>query len=393
VVNFGGGIQAMMDRRRLLQAVVALATGGVCRAAPNGPPAFTVDPAKREAWQVRWQQNILTEAKARFCDTAMGEEIGWLISPLLDGFYYGFALTRDTRWLDRLTDWTDAWIRRGVTEPDGYIGWPKVGAAGTDVDNLDSYYADSLLGEAMVLRPVVLASAAILKDPALTASTGLKARSYMELARRTFEKWDRRGAWRATDAGTITVVLPYGIDTSTGRWTAGEPTKADQRVGFSHPDNKANLVALWLLAMADATGIPLYRDRAKAWFQVMKSRLHLQPDGTYQIWNYWEPAGPWDYRFLGVPKHWIGEHPNDGYYATDVKAMVAAYEHGLVFSTDDLGRLIKTAQVDGRQWPALAPYDATIRARFEQTLKPDGWAELSLVPWYLAEQRAGTVPR
>ncbi len=86
-------------------------------------------------------------------------------------------------------------------------------------------------------------------------------------------------------------------------------------------------------------------------------------------------------------------HPNDGYYATDVQAMVAAYEHGVVFNADDLGHLIRTAQVHERQWPALAPYDATIRARFEQALKPDGWAELALVPWYLAEQRASASPR
>jgi len=382
-----------MHRRQLLHVAVALAPGGVCRAATNGPPTFTIDPAKSEAWLAHWQQNILTEAKARYCDTAMGEEIGWLISPLLDGFHYGFLLTGDTHWLDRLTDWTDAWIRRGVTEPDGYIGWPKIGAAGTDVDNLDSFYADSLLGEAMVLRPVVLASAAILKDPALTGRYGPQARGYQELARRTFEKWERRGAWRTTDTGMITVVLPYGIETTTGRWTEGERTKDDPHVGFSHPDNKANLVAMWLLAMADATGIALYRDRAKAWFQVMKSRLRLQPDGSYQIWNYWEPAGPWDYRSFGVPKQWIGVHPKDGYYATDVEAMVAAYEHGLVFNADDLGHLIRTALVDGRRWPALAPYDATIRARFEQTLKPDGWAELSLVPWYLAGQRTSVVPR
>lgn len=384
---------ALKHRRWLLQAAIALASGSVCCAAAIGPPAFSIDPTYREIWQAKWQQHILTEAKARYCDTAMGEEIGWLISPLLSGFHYGFQLTGDTRWLDLLTDWTDAWIRRGVTEPDGYLGWPKVGAAGTDVDNLDSFYADSLLGEAMVLRPVVLTSAAILKAPALTARYGVKARSYLELARRTFEKWDRRGAWRTTETGMITIVLPYGIDRTTGRWTDGERTRDDPHVGFSHPDNKANLVALWLLAMADTTGIPLYRERAKAWFQVMKSRLHLQPDGSYQIWNYWEPAGAWDYRFPGVAKHWIGVHPKDGYYATDVDAMVTAYEHGLVFSADDLGHLIKTALVDGRRWPALAPYDATIRSRFEQALQPDGWAELTLVPWYLLEQRAAAVSR
>ncbi len=322
----------------------------------------------------------------------MGEEIGWLISPLSQGFYNGYLATGDARWLDRLADWTDAWVRRGVTEPDGYIGWPKVGAAGTDVDNLDSFDADSLLGEAMALRPVVLASAAILKDPALAGRLGGKARGYLALARRTFEKWDRRGVWRDTGAGTITVVAPYGIDAKTGRWTEGERAKDDRRVGFSHPDNKANLVALWLLAMADATGDDIYRDRAAAWFRLMKARLRSRADGTYQIWNYWEPAGPWDYRASGAPKHWVGVHPNAGYYVIDVEAMVIAYEHGVVFTAEDLGHLIATAHATGRLWPALAPYDAAIRARFEQTLNPDGWAELSLVPWYLAKQAAAARP-
>ena len=134
--------------------------------------AFAIDPGRRAAWLKRWRRNILAEARNRYCDSAMGEEIGWLISPLLEGFYYGHVVTGDAGWIERLIDWTDAWVRRGVVEPDGYVGWPKVGAAGTDVDNLDSFYADSLLGEAMVLRPVVLAAAAILKDPALDGRYG-----------------------------------------------------------------------------------------------------------------------------------------------------------------------------------------------------------------------------
>jgi hypothetical protein len=393
-----GKDRALRRLARAAVAAVALMLGSAwmpaaIAASPAAPgPAFAIDPGKREAWQERWQQNILTEAHSRYCDTAMGEEIGWLISPLLQGFSYGYAATGDTRWIDLLDDWTDAWIRRGVAEPDGYVGWPKLGAAGTDVDNLNSFYADSLLGEAMVLRPVVLASAAVLQDPALAGRYGQKARGYLDLARRTFEKWDKRGAWRDAGDGTISVVLPFGIDARTGGWTDGERTRDDRHVGFSHPGNKANLVALWLLAMADATGDQVYRDRAAAWFRLMKARLRLQADGTYQIWNYWEPAGPWDYGAPGKPKHWVGVHPNAGYYDIDVEAMVAAYEHGLVFTAEDLGRLIATAHATGRPWPALAPYDAAIRARFEQALKPDGWAGLSLVPWYLAKQRRAATP-
>jgi hypothetical protein len=38
----------------------------------------------------RWRRNILDEIKIRYCDSENGEEVGWLISPILDGFYYGY---------------------------------------------------------------------------------------------------------------------------------------------------------------------------------------------------------------------------------------------------------------------------------------------------------------
>ena len=94
---------------------------------------------------------------------------------------------------------TDSWIKRGIVEPDGYVGWPKVGAAGTNVDHLDEFYADSLLGEAMVLQYVVRMSDEILEDALLLQEKfGARARTYIALAERVFEKWDKRGAWRDT---------------------------------------------------------------------------------------------------------------------------------------------------------------------------------------------------
>jgi len=349
--------------------------------------AGAADPAMLATWRQRWERSIIGDASNRSCATEMGEEIGWLISPFLKGYYYGYMATRELRWIGLLVDWADCWIRRGVKEPDGSIGWPKAGAAGTDVDDLDSYYADSLLGEAMALEPLVLMSAEILRDPELKARFGDKARAYIDLARSIFEKWDRRGAWRPSGEGMISVVLPFGIDPKTGGWTAGYADRNSFSIGFSHPNNKANMVATWLLAMFDATGDAVYRDRAEKWFRVMKSRMHLQPEGVFQIWNYWEPGGAWDYRYYVKKKHWVGVHPNPGYYAIDVEAIVKAYQHGVVFTRPDIDRLIGTALVDSRPWPALAPYDDAIRARFEAGVKPDGWAELAVVPWYLSVQR------
>ena len=149
--------------------------------------------------------------------------------------------------------------------------------------------------------------------------------------------------------------------------------------------------------MYDATGKTLYRDRAKAWFSVMKSRMKTREDGKYFVWDYWDPAGPWDSDENGKLRHWVGVHPNGGYYTVDVEAIVAAYEHGLVFTRSDIDRLIATnrdfmwnKEVDGAKfgsigggrpdprwkdspgvlWTALVPYDATLRKIFEANQNP-----------------------
>jgi hypothetical protein len=293
--------------------------------------------------------------------------------------------TGDAKWVGLLMDCTDAWIGRAVIEPDSYPGWPKVGAAGTPVDGLDDYCADSLLGEAMALRPIVLMSKQILAVPRLKELYGAKAENYIRLSGRIFEKWNRRGGWRNTKGGgIISVVLPFGIDQNTSKWTDGYERRNAPGNGHSHPNNKANLVASWLLAMYDATKQPLYKERAEKWFGLMKSRMTLKDDGTYQIWNYWQPSGAWDYNVFGLPKHWIGIHPKDAYYDIDVEGIVAAFEHGVVFNEDDIKRLIATALANKRYWTALVPYSAEIRQNFKNTISPESWDGLSAIPWYLA---------
>lgn len=143
----------------------------------------------------------------------------------------------------------------------------------------------------------------------------------------------------------------------------------------------------------------------------MKSRMRLRGGGKYFVWNYWDPAGPWDYKPDGSPKHWVGVHPNGGYYAIDVEGIVTAQEHGLVFGKEDLQRLIATnrdfmwnqqvqgarfQRIDGGKpdprwkdspgvlWTALTPHDDLLRKVFEANHKPDSWGGLATTPWYLA---------
>jgi len=400
-----------MHRRRFLHELSAQAISAASAiialrdnadaVTPADRPAPWIDPTTARGWQARWEKFILTDsARNRYCDTEMAEELGWLVSPFLDGFYYGYLATHDARWVERLIDWADPCVRRAVKEPDGYLGWPKVS------DQTEGFDYDSMLGEAMMLRPMVLMADEVLKTPALETKWGGKARSYLELAERTFEKWDSRDAWR--DCG-IWVVQYFGIDRSTGRFTEGFAGRKSE--AFSHPDNKENLIALWLIAMFDVTRRPVYRERCEKWWLLMRSRMKTRDNGKYFVWDYWDPAGPWDYKPDGSTKHWVGVHPNGGYYAIDLEGIVAAYQHNLVFHREDIDRLIATnrdfmwnhqilgakfQRIDGGPpdprwqnspgvlWDALIPYDEKLRKIFVANHRPDTWGGLRATPWFLS---------
>ena len=261
----------------------------------------------------------------------------------------------------------------------------------------------------MALRPAVLMADKINKTPELRVKWGAKAASYLELANKTFEKWDSRDCWRETKEGGVWVVPGFGVDIKAGGWSAGYAAR--KTAGFSNPDNKQNHIARWMLAMADATGKPVYTERALKWFRVMKSRMRAREGGKFSVWNYWEPAGPWDYKPDGSPRHWVGVHPNGGYYAIDLEGIVAGHEHNLAFNKEDIQRLIATnrdfmwdqqfkgakfKRIDGGEidprwknspgllWDALLPYDETLRRVFMANHKPDSWGGLAATPWFLA---------
>lgn len=365
-----------------------------------------IEPDIARDWLARWEKRIVADARGRSCDKELGEELGWLVSPYLYGFHYGHLATGDEKWIALFMDWTDACIRRATKEPDGFLGWPKGDGGGGDSNE---YSADSLLGEAMLLRPMVLMAAHIRKTPALATKWNANASELLKLAEDVFQKWSSRDCWRDVKDGGVWVVPAFGIDRRTGQWSKGY---ADRKTtGFSNPANKQNHIARWLLALHDVTGKAIYRQRAEAWFRLMKARMRTRDGGKFLVWNYWDPAGPWDFKPNGAPKHWIGVHPNGGYYAIDVEGIVDAFEHGLVFTKDDITRLIATnrdfmwnqqmqgakfQRIDGEPaderwknspgllWSSLIPHDETLRRIFVANHNPTSWGGLASTAWFLA---------
>jgi hypothetical protein len=360
-----------------------------------------IDPALAADWMKRWKANVISDSKTRFCDKEMGEGIGWRVAPFLNAYYCGYMATGDREWIDRLIDWSDTMIKRGVKEPDGYLGWPWE-IVGLSQDAEEEYHTDNELGEAMMLAPMVKMAVEILKTPALKEQYGAKAAEYLQLSERQFEKWNVRGAWREVKEGGVWVVPVFGIIRETTQW--GYLPKSNDC--FTLPNNMQNLIGEWVLAMYDATHKPIYRERAEKWWSVMKSRMRLRDDGKYYVWNYWDPAGPWDHKPNGSLKLWQGVHPNGGYYSADVGGIVDAYEHGLVFTKEEIARLIATnrdfmwnhqiehasfQRIDGEKpepgktpgvlWGALAPYDATLWKIFVANFDPGSWGGMDAPEW------------
>ena len=148
----------------------------------------------------------------------------------------------------------------------------------------------------------------------------------------------------------------------------------------------------------------------------MRARMTTRADGKYFVWNYWDPAGAWDYQANGTTKHWVGVHPNGGYYEIDVGGIVNAFEHGLVFSREDIRRLIATnrdfmwdqdvehaqfqridggmadsrwAKTPGVLWSALAPDRRDVAQNFRGQFHPAGWGGLSATPWAVGQRVVG----
>ncbi len=363
-------------------------------------------------WYTLWDENIQSDYDwqltpgmlvSGYSDYGgMGENLDWQLAPVLTGFYYGFMATSNTEYVNEMVTFVDDLISLETIEPDGYPGWPATTAGGvTGTDDLDWYYGDSMLGEAAAFRPIVLMACQMVTNPALKdviySGTGqtysVIGQSYLALAETLYRKWVWRGGWRDTDptyypGGMISVMLPEGMDPATGyktwitnpatNWpdspgqnsytSANEygPVWIAQAInnGMSTPTNYNDEISLWLLAMWDATGNPEYQLRASKWLTYLKNyRMTLEDEWTSGldgagdlIWNYWEPAGSWDFianqaqnalydnNGIGNTKTWYGLHPNNGYYWIDTQCAVAAFEHGVVFNESDITTLVTDAK-------------------------------------------------
>src|SRR5580658_9238129 len=66
----------------IIGAALTALGGAEAPPAVTGTPDLTpMDETRARDWLARWQAGITHDARNRYCDKELGEEIGWLITP------------------------------------------------------------------------------------------------------------------------------------------------------------------------------------------------------------------------------------------------------------------------------------------------------------------------
>ncbi len=296
---------------------------------------FLIAAAASAADQARPSPEAAYNQAVRTADRSdgRGEQFCWNANYSLGQFLRAYQAWHDTAWLDWGVKYYDHLVGEMQTGPDGYKGW--IGPYMYD----RSVWQDSHVGDAILAAGMLDFAETVLRDPALKARYGDAARRYVTVARRdVLEKWDRRGSLRYDGPYAAYVTWDQFAEPGNRGWRV---RKEVTRAGMSHPFNKQNDMALVALRLYRITGEKPYRDLAEKIFARMRSRFHLLRN--HWIWNYWEPFGFWDLDLAkGAPVHWVGVHPYRNYQAREVEQIVEAYHTGIVFSRQDLERIIRT---------------------------------------------------
>ncbi|MFW6154887.1 MAG: hypothetical protein ACOC95_06690 [Planctomycetota bacterium] len=317
-------------------ALVMVAVLGLvmeCQAAPaTGPAIAETQTAGTEPMAKRIYDSAMNYVSE--FDTATGEGFCWHARARGGPLLTGYLAYRDPVWLDYAERYCDQLVARMATGPDGYKGF--IGPFIYD----DSVWADVHIGDSILINMMLEFAEIILADEALTERYGAKARAYVELAKtHLIEKWDARGTWREDG--------PYGGWVSWNRY--GEPGNYTEwavrddidKSTLGLPHNKNMDLAVACLRIYRITGERAYRDKAAKVFALFKSRL--QYFDNHYLWNYWEPVAITDVNLeRGDTRHWMNVHPYRNYQAGEIGDIVEAYHTGVVFSEQDVRRILNT---------------------------------------------------
>ena len=395
--------------RLAMAAAVVFVWTGVALAAPAPPKVEAADRPVLEAFLEHVDGSAAQCTPERMEQFARRpEDIVWKASRYIRLPLVAYRLTGDAGYLDAFVERCDALFACLDKGPDGYLGWYGLPLDLFRHPDHPDRRVDVVLTSFEVAGMVADFAVVIRAEASLRRRYDRPVARYLNVAEKHLvAKWDARRCYKDLgDRGAVYVTHP-----------ALKPVKAS----LTQPHNKHATIARALLALYRATRRDAYLAKAVKLASRFKRCLTLE-DGRYR-WNYWDPASPWDVHpdNGGQWKHWIGPEHRAGYYAASLGQAVVMYEHGLIFTREDIDRFVRTqtevcwngsvesprwARVDGRAaggaylCTLLAPFDDRIyrvaftgpaqRERVERRAHP--WQGSVVAAGYL-ETKYLTVPR
>ncbi|MFH1571334.1 MAG: hypothetical protein ABIL09_25315 [Gemmatimonadota bacterium] len=279
----------------------------------------------------RLQTPLLTRTQG----TVTGEGVCWHAAYGASRFAQGARQTGDGAYVQAGITYFDSLIARLYTAPDGHRGW--VGPYIYD----ESIWGDVHVADAILVGPMLdLAEYVRLEaPPEVRTRFGPKAAEYVDLAEQLLAKWEDRGTWLEDGQVGGYVAWDRFLDPADpGTW---QQRGAVLNAGSSLPSNKQQDMGIVHLRLYRLTGSAEHRRKAVLIFSYTRSRLSRH-DGYY-TWDYWEPFYPGDVDVAqGRLRHWVNTHPYRDYQTGEVDGMVEAFHSGIVFSAEDMRRLVRT---------------------------------------------------
>jgi hypothetical protein len=333
-----------------------------------------------------WDSHMQGYGSRAYCDEE-GESMGWVEGHILNAFAFGYLATSDTYYLDKLVEHINGAVCREdedtendcerclFTEEtyddslDPEWGWYEV-SEWYSIDGSTRF--DFIVGEGITLQAMVLFIEMVQADPALDADYGADADHYLSLLRdELIPKWDRRELF--VDVGDGVGVYLF----------QDHPGHRRQRMTLPH--NQMYELAQALLSMLRVTGESWYRERTTQLYSHFAANTY-EEEGLVN-WNYWDPAGPWDYDESGDPRHWIGEEHRCGYKGITSTSIIEAARHCVVFDETDVSAVMERHRVyreaNDCSVPAVFGYfdEALLEAAFESVARdPTSWGNLVETP-------------
>jgi hypothetical protein len=292
-----------MQRRLVLIAGLLTAACRLLAAAQDGEPL---------SLRARFDQIIIpaVEKAIRQSTTDQGGEIAWGQSYQLSALVEMLDATRDPKYARLIVNLSD-WIAKSRDDRrdlrDEVRGKVMPAWGSTNYSKGIRYVWAVHTG--MITAPMARFVAVVRNDPALK------------------ERW-------GADADRLLKIAEEAVAAHDGEYREG-PRAEEGHVYCPYlkkhlPLNMQNALARAWLAIDDATKTPKHRERITRLARFLKNRLRPMDDGSY-VWAYWPPLDGAAESFEDI-----------SHASINVDFMVLCFEHGIVFTREDLARLEKT---------------------------------------------------